>query len=76
MTQSFEALASVLAKASGGNEFAVRQIFCIGRTYAGCVKEMGVEVDCEAPFFQGDEIAGSIARVGDTVIKVGAPAGV
>jgi fumarylpyruvate hydrolase len=31
--------------------FPVNRIFCVGRNYAGHAKEMGVEVDREAPFY-------------------------
>jgi fumarylpyruvate hydrolase len=51
LTQLFDPPAPVLAKTSDGNEFPVRRIFCIGRNYAEHAKEMGVEVDREAPFF-------------------------
>ncbi|CCA91131.1 MULTISPECIES: fumarylacetoacetate hydrolase family protein [unclassified Novosphingobium] len=51
MTQLFETLAPVLAKTSDGNDFPVRRVFCIGRNYADHAKEMGVEVDREAPFY-------------------------
>jgi len=51
LTQLFETLAPVLAKTSDGNDFPVRRVFCIGRNYADHAKEMGVEVDREAPFY-------------------------
>lgn len=51
MTLLFEPQASVTARTSDGHEFAVRRLFCIGRNYADHAKEMGVEVDRDAPFF-------------------------
>lgn len=51
MTQLFETPAPVLAKTSDGHDFPVRHVFCIGRNYADHAKEMGVEVDREAPFY-------------------------
>jgi fumarylpyruvate hydrolase len=51
LTLLFEPQASVTARTSDGHEFAVRRLFCIGRNYADHAKEMGVEVDRDAPFF-------------------------
>lgn len=51
MTQLFETPAPVLAKTSDGHDFPVHHVFCIGRNYADHAKEMGVEVDREAPFY-------------------------
>lgn len=51
MTQLFETPAPVLAKTSDGHGFPVHHVFCIGRNYADHAKEMGVEVDREAPFY-------------------------
>jgi fumarylpyruvate hydrolase len=51
LTQLFETPAPVLAKTSDGHDYPVRRIFCIGRNYADHAKEMGVEVDREAPFY-------------------------
>ncbi len=51
MTLLFEPQASVTARTSDGHEFPVRRLFCIGRNYADHAKEMGVEVDREAPFY-------------------------
>ena len=31
--------------------FPIRRIFCVGRNYEAHAKEMGVAVDCEAPFY-------------------------
>lgn len=35
----------------GGGAFPVRRIFCVGRNYVAHAKEMGFEVDREAPFY-------------------------
>lgn len=51
MTRLFEPQAPVLARTSDGYDFPVRRLFCIGRNYADHAKEMGVEVDREAPFY-------------------------
>jgi fumarylpyruvate hydrolase len=51
VTQLFETPAPVLAKTSDGHDFPVHHVFCIGRNYADHAKEMGVEVDREAPFY-------------------------
>lgn len=32
-------------------EYPVHRIFCVGRNYADHAREMGVEVDREAPFY-------------------------
>lgn len=37
--------------AGRGQRFPVHRIFCVGRNYAEHAKEMGVEVDREAPFY-------------------------
>lgn len=41
----------VLAPTSDGHDVPVRRLFCIGRNYAEHAREMGVEVDREAPFY-------------------------
>ncbi|SDD34705.1 fumarylpyruvate hydrolase [Paracoccus isoporae] len=41
---------SVTIKGEGAT-FPVRRVFCVGRNYADHAKEMGVEVDREAPFY-------------------------
>ncbi len=46
--------------------FPVRRIFCVGRNYADHAKEMGVEVDREAPFYFLKD-AGSIVASGATI---------
>ena len=51
MTYLFDPLPPVLAKTSDGHDYPVRWVFCIGRNYADHAKEMGVEVDREAPFY-------------------------
>lgn len=51
MTYLFDPLPPVLAKTSDGHDYPVRRVFCIGRNYADHAKEMGVEVDREAPFY-------------------------
>ena len=51
MTLLFDPQSPVLAPTSDGHDFPVRRIFCIGRNYADHAKEMGVEVDREAPFY-------------------------
>lgn len=47
----FDPQPATIAKTSDGQEFPVRRLFCIGRNYADHAKEMGVEVDREAPFY-------------------------
>lgn len=51
MTLLFDPQAPVLAATSDGHDYPVRRLFCIGRNYADHAKEMGVEVDREAPFY-------------------------
>lgn len=36
---------------SGGGDFPVRRIFCVGRNYAAHAREMGADPDREPPFF-------------------------
>jgi len=47
----FDPQPATIAKLSDGREFPVRRLFCIGRNYADHAREMGVEVDREAPFY-------------------------
>lgn len=51
MTLMFDPQPAVIAQISDGRAFPVRRLFCIGRNYADHAKEMGVEVDREAPFY-------------------------
>jgi fumarylpyruvate hydrolase len=51
LTYLFDPLPPVIAKTSDGHDYPVRRVFCIGRNYADHAKEMGVEVDREAPFY-------------------------
>jgi fumarylpyruvate hydrolase len=50
----------------GGDLYPVHRVFCVGRNYAEHAKEMGVEVDREAPFYflKG---AYSVVRSGETI---------
>lgn len=47
----FEALPATLAKTTGGDDFPVRRVFCVGRNYAAHAREMGRDPDREPPFF-------------------------
>lgn len=51
MTLLFDPQSPVLAPTSDGQDYPVRRVFCIGRNYADHAREMGVEVDREAPFY-------------------------
>ncbi len=53
MTQTlFPPPAVVTVKIQGSDEvFPVRRIFCVGRNYEAHAKEMGVQIDREAPFY-------------------------
>ena len=52
MTQPvFAPPATVTLPVTDGRTFPVRRIFCVGRNYADHAKEMGHEVDREAPFY-------------------------
>lgn len=51
MSLLFAPPSPVLAATSDGHDYPVRRLFCIGRNYADHAKEMGVEVDREAPFY-------------------------
>lgn len=64
MTYLFDPLPPVIAKTSDGHDYPVRRLFCIGRNYADHAKEMGVEVDREAPFY--------FTKWAETVIPSGA----
>ena len=51
---------------STGSSYPVHRIFCVGRNYADHAKEMGVEVDREAPFYfmkDAQSIVGSGATI-------------
>jgi fumarylpyruvate hydrolase len=41
----------VLMPTSDGHDFPVRRVFCIGRNYADHAREMGGEVERDAPFY-------------------------
>lgn len=48
----FEPPAPAAAPVCGRAEyFPIHRIFCVGRNYAAHAREMGVDVDCEAPFY-------------------------
>jgi fumarylpyruvate hydrolase len=51
VTLIFEPQATTLAKTTGGDDFPVRRIFCVGRNYSEHTKEMGFDPDREPPFF-------------------------
>lgn len=51
MTLLFDPPPPVLAPTSDGRDYPVRRLFCIGRNYAEHAREMGVEVDRDAPFY-------------------------
>lgn len=51
MTLLFEPQPAVLAQTSGGDEFPVRRVFCVGRNYAEHAREMGKDPDRDPPFF-------------------------
>ena len=78
-----------VAVVGAGARFPVNRIFCVGRNYAEHAKEMGVEVDREAPFYflkQAGAIMPSGAAVAyppgtrnyhyemEFVVAIGAPA--
>lgn len=59
-----EAAPPVLVDIVGDDrKFPVRRVFCVGRNYMDHAKEMGVEVDREAPFF--------FTKWADTVVPTG-----
>lgn len=66
MTLLFDPQPPVIARTSDGDEFPVRRVFCIGRNYADHAKEMGVEVDRDAPFYF-TKWAETIAPSGTTI---------
>jgi len=47
----FSAPQAPLIPVQGGGLFPVRRIFCVGRNYADHAREMGAEIDREAPFY-------------------------
>lgn len=47
----FEVLPPTLAKTTGGDDFPLRRVFCVGRNYAAHAREMGRDPDREPPFF-------------------------
>lgn len=51
MTLLFDPPPPVLVPTSDGHDYPVRRLFCIGRNYAEHAREMGVEVDRDAPFY-------------------------
>lgn len=51
MTLMFDPQPATIVQMVDGRQFPVRRLFCIGRNYADHAKEMGVEVDREAPFY-------------------------
>ncbi|WP_206244135.1 fumarylacetoacetate hydrolase family protein [Novosphingobium terrae] len=47
----FEACPPTLAQTTGGDDYPVRRIFCIGRNYAAHAREMGKDPERDPPFF-------------------------
>lgn len=47
----FPAAPTMTLPVKGGGRYPVRRIFCVGRNYVEHAKEMGGEVDREAPFY-------------------------
>jgi fumarylpyruvate hydrolase len=47
----FAAPAQVSVPVTGGFEFPVRRVFCVGRNYAAHAREMGADPNREPPFF-------------------------
>lgn len=71
MTKSNDLLFSVapaptIAVVGESRRYPVNRIFCVGRNYAEHAKEMGVEVDREAPFYFLKQ-AGAIVHSGATI---------
>lgn len=60
------ASAPTVAVVGESRRYPVNRIFCVGRNYADHAKEMGVEVDREAPFYFLKH-AGAIVHSGATV---------
>jgi fumarylpyruvate hydrolase len=58
--------APTIAVAGEARRFPVNRIFCVGRNYADHAKEMGVEVDREAPFYFLKH-AGAVVESGATI---------
>jgi fumarylpyruvate hydrolase len=58
--------APTVAVAGSTARYPVGRIFCVGRNYADHAKEMGVEVDREAPFYFLKQ-AGAIVESGATI---------
>lgn len=58
--------APTVAVAGTAARYPVNRIFCVGRNYADHAKEMGVEVDREAPFYFLKQ-AGAIVESGATI---------
>lgn len=58
--------APTVAVAGRSARYPVNRIFCVGRNYADHAKEMGVEVDREAPFYFLKQ-AGAIVPSGATI---------
>ncbi len=58
--------APTVAVVASDARFPVNRIFCVGRNYAEHAKEMGVEVDREAPFYFLKQ-AGAITASGATI---------
>ncbi|AIO36053.1 fumarylacetoacetate (FAA) hydrolase family protein [Burkholderia cenocepacia] len=50
-TNVFELPPTPTVPVVGGGTYPVRRIYCVGRNYAAHAREMGFEVDREAPFF-------------------------
>lgn len=50
MSILFDPPSPVLMPTSDGHDFPVRRVFCIGRNYADHAREMGGEVERDAPF--------------------------
>lgn len=51
MTLLFQPQDPILAPTTGGDQFPVRRVFCVGRNYAAHAREMGRDPDREPPFF-------------------------
>lgn len=71
MTETVDLLFTVppaptVAVAGSTARYPVGRIFCVGRNYADHAKEMGVEVDREAPFYFLKQ-AGAIVESGATI---------
>ncbi|MBV1865394.1 MAG: fumarylacetoacetate hydrolase family protein [Rhodobacteraceae bacterium] len=51
MSVVFPAKPITLLKTTGGDDFPVNRVFCVGRSYAAHAREMGADPVREAPFF-------------------------